>query len=376
MRTIRKLGVEGLERRAMLAGNIHAEVNGGVLQITGDDSGNGVSVEQLGEGKYFVSGFSVNGGNTTTNGNANGHVFSGAKSGINVDLNGGPDIFIVSNSAFRRTQLAGQFSGNTAGAIQTSPEAADATAPKVTSRILGNLTVVTDDGNDAVGIGARVGTRDADGKTTAGVVNIDTGSGSDRVVIDRTEAFDDALIKTGAGNDTVSADKVRVGDFLFAELGAGADQYNSDDAHGFHSQILGDDGNDGIHVSNYRFLEEIFLFAGGGAKNVVTANGMSAETISVTSGGGSDRIDIDGSSGTYGTYLIDTGAGNDSVRLGDTYVENLLKVVLGSGQDNLHVEDTTTGDTLLDGGDGEDTYFNEGGNHFGSPESHDFEHSV
>src|SRR5688572_29531503 len=52
MRTIRKLGVEGLERRSMLAGNIHAEVNGGVLVITGDDAGNGVSVQQLGEGKY------------------------------------------------------------------------------------------------------------------------------------------------------------------------------------------------------------------------------------------------------------------------------------------------------------------------------------
>src|SRR4051812_4522706 len=119
MRTIRKLGVEGLERRSMLAGNIHAEVNGGVLVITGDDLGNGVSVQQLGEGKYFVSGFSVNGGNTTTNGNADGHVFSGAKSGINVDLNGGPDLFIVSNSAFRRAQLASQFSGGTAGPIQT-----------------------------------------------------------------------------------------------------------------------------------------------------------------------------------------------------------------------------------------------------------------
>src|SRR3954465_2470515 len=67
MRKTRKLNVEGLENRALLAGNVAVSVSGGTLFITGDGFGNGVAVQQLDSGKYFVSGFGLNGSNTTVN---------------------------------------------------------------------------------------------------------------------------------------------------------------------------------------------------------------------------------------------------------------------------------------------------------------------
>src|SRR5690349_1891612 len=89
MRKHRNLVVEGLENRALLAGNVAVSVSGGTLFITGDAAGNGVSVQQLDSGKYFVTGFSVSGGNTTVNGSAAGKIVTGVTNDINVDLNAG-----------------------------------------------------------------------------------------------------------------------------------------------------------------------------------------------------------------------------------------------------------------------------------------------
>ena len=45
MRKSRKLWVESLENRALLAGNVSVSVDGNVLTIVGDGQGNGVSDE-------------------------------------------------------------------------------------------------------------------------------------------------------------------------------------------------------------------------------------------------------------------------------------------------------------------------------------------
>lgn len=375
MRKYRNLFVEGLEKRAMLAGNVAVSVIDGTLMISGNGLANGVAVQQLDNGKFFVSGFNLNGENTRINGELAGRVVSGVNDGIVVDLDAGADVFVMSNSAFRRNQLAQNLSGGTAGPIAVSPQAPNAaTTHPVTTRVVGDLFIATDEGNDGVGFGARVG-KNTGGNTLDGTVTVNTANGADRVIADRTEAFDDMLFDTGSGNDSVSANVARVGDFLFADLGAGRDVFRSTNARGFHSQILGGADNDGIRVANYRFTEEIFLFAGGG-NNLITANRMSANAISITAGAGADTINVQGSSGLFTTYLVDSGAGNDSVTIHDTWVNNMLKVTLGDGNDDLHVGDTTTGDTYFDGGAGDDTYHNDGGNSFGSFEDAGFEHSI
>jgi len=70
MSTSRKLWVESLENRALLAGNVSVSVSDGTLFITGGSAGNGVSVQQLNSGRYYITGFNVSGGNTTVNGSS------------------------------------------------------------------------------------------------------------------------------------------------------------------------------------------------------------------------------------------------------------------------------------------------------------------
>ena len=61
----RRLFVESMESRQLMAGNVFANVIGGDLVLTGDNASNGVEVRQLGAGVYRVIG-QVQGGAPTT----------------------------------------------------------------------------------------------------------------------------------------------------------------------------------------------------------------------------------------------------------------------------------------------------------------------
>lgn len=373
MRKSRMLFVESLENRALLAGNVFVSVDdGGALNIRGDNLSNGVAVQELGNGRYFVSGFVLNNSNTTINGQANGRVFSGVTDDVRVTLNNGYDVFVMSNSAFRRQQLADQLSNNTAGPVQNSPVAPNGNVHAVTTRVFGDLLIDMGNGNDGVGFGARVGTRDADGDITrGGVIKVTTGDGSDRVLAARSEAFDDMIFNTGSGNDTVNADVARVGDFLLANLGDGNDRYESNNAHGFHSQVYGNAGNDNIQVSDYFFEEEVFLNGGDGNNNI-NANGLSGNHINITTGSGADNITVQRSR-SFDDYIVNTGAGNDFVRLNQTQVDDVLSVYLLDGDDTLRIGNSSARHAHLDGGAGFDRFFNDGGNTTGSRRIVNFE---
>jgi hypothetical protein len=356
----RKLTVESLENRALLAGNVSVFVDGTVLKIIGDGRGNGVSVQELDQNRYFVTGFAVSGGNTTINGQLAGRIVQGVRH-IDADLNSGYDVFVMSNSAFRRNQLAQQLSGNTAGPIQASPEAANPnTTDPVTTRVSGNVSVKMDQGNDGVGIVARIGTLNSNGDIVEGVLSINGGDGRDQAITDRTTAFDDMLFDMGSGNDSVHADVARVGDFVFANLGDGDDSFVSNNAHGWHSHILGGNGNDSIQVSNYRFEREVLL-DGGSGNDFVNARGLEALSIAIITGDGEDGVNVD-SSTSHSGLTIDTGSSHDWVILQNSFVNGPLGIFMGDQDDNLRIGNTTAGDTTLSGGSGFDRYHSDGGN--------------
>jgi len=363
MRKSRKLGVETLENRALLAGNVSVSVDGNVLKIVGDGQGNGVSVQQLDHNRFFVTGFATDGGDTTVNGQLGGRIVQGARH-IDVDLNAGWDIFILSNSNFRQNELAQALSGGTAGSVPASPEAPNAaTADPVTARVTGDVTIKLDDGNDGVGIGARIGSLNSGGGIEDGVLHIIGGNGADRAIVERSEAFDDMLFDMGSGNDRVDANKVRVGDFLFANLGDGIDHYVSNDAHGWHSQILGGNDNDVVDIRNYRMEQEVFVDTGSGHDRIYGA-GVGGISIAFITGQGNDRVGVDGAN-SRGGATVDTGTGNDFVRLNGVAVAGHAGVFQGDGDDTLRIRNSSAEDATLNGGAGFDTFFNDGGNNFG-----------
>src|SRR6476620_320740 len=52
----RRLGIEGLERRELLAGNVLVEVTGGFLKVTGDSAGNHITIYQQTNGRFNIAG--------------------------------------------------------------------------------------------------------------------------------------------------------------------------------------------------------------------------------------------------------------------------------------------------------------------------------
>jgi hypothetical protein len=371
MRKSRKLGVENLENRALLAGNVSVSVEGSVLKIVGDGQANGVSVQQLDQNKFFVTGFALYGTPTTINGQATGRIVQGVRH-IDADLNAGYDVFILSNSNFRQNELAQDLSGGNAGPVPVSPEAPNpATAHPVTARVFGNVSVKMDDGNDGVGIGARIGTLDSNGNIVNGFLYVNGANGRDQVNVDRSTAFDDMLFEMGSGNDTVQANVARVGDFLFANLGDGEDRFVSENAHGWHSHILGGNHNDVVDIRDYRMEQEILVNTGDGHDRIYAA-GISGVSLELITGEGNDRVGVDGAS-SRGGAVVDTAGGNDFVRLNGVFVANHAAVIQGAGDDTLRVANSTADSAVLNGGVGFDRLFDDGGNNFGDLDTFGYE---
>jgi len=366
----RRLFVEGLESRAMLAGNVQVSVSDGTLNVIGSDHSNGVSIQQIDSGRFFITGFTLGGSNTTINGQQS-RIVSGV-SNINVDLNAGHDVLVMNQDAGRRAALAAELSGNTAGPIANSPEAPNPnTTETFRLRIIGNVNVDTDEGNDGVGISARIG----NAPETLASLNIETHGGGDRVILERVATGDDVLINTGHGTDIVRTWRVGVYDFFFADLGADNDAINVDFLRGFHAQIFGGAGADQLKVNDVGLGEELFLYGNSG-NDTLDANDVVADHITLAGHDGHDTITMTNSHSHHNT-LVDGGAHRDTVNLRNVDVGVDLLVFMGAGIDRLNYGSLRVHNhATLDGGADEDSRHNDGGNNFNSLHVTGFEKNV
>ena len=87
----KRLGIERLESRCMLSGNVTANVSGGYLTVRGDSNGNNISINGTAtSGQLVIEGFN----RTTVNGTASFTV-NGATNGIRVTFLDGSDNLVV-----------------------------------------------------------------------------------------------------------------------------------------------------------------------------------------------------------------------------------------------------------------------------------------
>src|SRR6478609_5229089 len=91
----RQLGVERLESRIVLAGNVSATVRGGNLQLTGDTLGNEIAIEQSALKSFTIS---SRDGITTINGQAGPLTFNGVKKNLSISLGRGDDVVELAGS--------------------------------------------------------------------------------------------------------------------------------------------------------------------------------------------------------------------------------------------------------------------------------------
>jgi hypothetical protein len=286
----RHLGVENLEGRALLAGDVSVDVVNGNLIIRGDEADNSISIAAGAEaGAYVVTGLATAGGDTTINGGPE-TVFnaSGVTGDIDVRLRDGDDTLAI-------------------GAINVADD----------------LKISMGQGDDTVTLET--------GVSVAGELSIKTDGGDDSITATGVTVQESAHINAGTGNDTVS-----LTDLLVENVEDGEEDGESlGERRGFGR--FGD------------FFEDLF---GGGWKGHSHEEGDHEEGyVEVDLGSGDDTLTVSGLTATK--FKVYGGNGDDDAMLSGLVVDR-LHADLGRGDDSLAVSASTIDRMMAKLGDGDD----------------------
>lgn len=335
--------IERLEARQLMAGDVFVNVVEGNLIVEGDAQGNQVAITAGPEpGSYLIRG--LDGTNIVrpaaeVSTPANEVVVKGVTGGARIALGAGDDRLVLANASFRGGVAIRMGEGNDGVAIGLRPtvEAGSETpAPLPGSvRIGGPLSISTGEGNDRVHV---------DQVSIGGPLNIETGGGNDAVRLGHqspppVELVTDA--EADAKPEVVPA--LRVMQAINVNLGVGNDEFNADAVKTDQGMnVNAGEGSDALRIDQ--------LWSGGPL------------TLIGGPGDGADNIDL--AHARAAMAFINTGAGNDHVRILDSAFR-VLGIALEDGDDSLAVGNTQAEWAFALGGDGLDTLRNLGGNRFG-----------
>jgi hypothetical protein len=291
LRSARKLFLESLEGRSLMAGNVFVSNNLGELVITGDSGANEVTVTQVllngspVPGRYFITGQN----DTRIFGTNNGFVQTTVTGDIRINLGAGSDRLTVGNGV----------NGNFIAPRDLSINMGEGNNTVLVNRVSvrDDASIVTGAGSDSVTVRATVGIEPG---VDFGLndLNISTGNRNDVVRIENTfvrqnltvdaagtDAFTDIVdfivgnvggdtsISTGAGNDLIRVSEVGFNDDLTVNAGT---------------------GNDTVTISASE-MDELIAFMGAG-NDRLTLLSTTGQRASLNGGSEFDRFDLSGDS--------------------------------------------------------------------------------
>lgn len=371
----RPLCMEGLEQRAMLAGNVTAVVRSNTLFIVGDGADNSVSIQQTG-----INRFSISGSGTNINGRASAFVAANVRN-LDINLRAGDDSIEIGNDL----SYLGLLRVEASGGAQTP--AGDVSAAV---NVTGFAVVRTGDGNDVVAMQVRASAH----------VIIDTGAHTDFVAVEASSAThlhiqadaDEVAARVGddfvrvrgtaisrqaivvvalAGDDRVIVDNVSAPAVILNPSVGGTAAGVTDvdtvigvDVRGRNLVLayggVGEDTLDFSAVTNTHHL----LLIGGADADVITVGQLDVNVATLLGEGGDDTVTLDDSLGIASAINIvlhiDTGAGDDTVDVSTAASAALnlagnMNVVTGAGQDAVTLANFNLGGNLhIDLGIGDD----------------------
>jgi hypothetical protein len=290
LRSARKLFLESLEGRSLMAGNVFVSNNLGELVITGDSAANEITVIQSLQngvpipGRYFITGQN----DTRIFGTTNGFV-SNVTGDIRINLGANNDRLTVGDGV----------SGNFIAPRDLTINMGDGNNTVLVNRVSvrDDASIVTGAGSDSVTVRATVGSQ-PDVDFGLNDLNISTGNRNDVVRIENTfvrrnltvnaagtDAFTDIVdfivgnvggdtsISTGSGDDLIRVSEVGFNDDLTVDAGAGSDTLT-------------------ISASE---MDELIAFMGAG-NDRLTLLSTTGQRASLNGGSEFDRFDLSGDS--------------------------------------------------------------------------------
>jgi hypothetical protein len=344
----KKLRVEQLEAKTLLAGDVSVSVLGGNLFIIGDEMDNVLELQREGA---IAGDFKIEErGGGTINGGGNELIVNGVTGDVYVSLKGGSDTFRAIDADLPDDLFVWGGEGDDTlilgipendllqiplpitvadDVIFKGGDGAD-TLEMRDFTIGSDLVFSGDHGDDVVVMQPDLPL--SSGSTIGNDAILDTGSGLDEVGIEAVTINDDLVISTGNDDDVVSVlEGTTVVDSTTVSLGLG-------------TNILAMEAVD---------AGESLVVYGGGTNFITLAAVQVSEFLKVCTSSGGDEIML--IEVTAPTAIISTDGGADSLAIIDSAFECLF-VSLGSGNDSLTIEGELTdiGIALLFGGSGED----------------------
>ncbi len=198
----RQLGMESLENRNLMAGNVTVRVTDGNMTMTGDNAANAVTLTQVGTNRYRIQGSA----GTTINRQAGVTVTFTKDVGIN--LRGGNDRLIIGKSGGLLTRFKANLSINMAAGRD----------------FLTLFRVVAKDGVTSMGSESQNERDIVNVRRTkfTGAAILRTGGGDDRISLLQSQALRTLRAETGSGNDEAIISNSTAGN-VFLRCGAGDD---------------------------------------------------------------------------------------------------------------------------------------------------------
>jgi hypothetical protein len=326
-RKSRRLEVESLENRSLLASNVTVAVTNGTLSITGDYEKNYVTVEQAGPNAFRVlatEGTLINGSTDAD------QTFTGVTNDINIALKGGWD------------------------EVQIGSESAPGRIPR-------NLNVDCGDTRfDAVHLFAACGTS---GRGGYAIIR------SDRLYI--SASVPKNLVATRVNQ--LDARNLKVtGDLVISGTG-GDDYYVLSVIQANNLKVDTWTGTDAIRLTEKPVILGDATIDTGEGNDGIALGSLSAYNLHINLAGGNDGLQSWGQSHIYHKATILGDEGIDKVLLDGFDVDEALYVWLYSEDDRLEVKNTSTPRAVFGGGPGTDALILGSGNAIGSIQQTGFE---
>lgn len=302
----RHLGVENLEGRALLAGDVSVNVVDGNLIIRGDEADNSISIAAGAEaGAYVITGLATAAGDTTINGGPE-TIFnaSGVTGDIDVRLRDGDD-------------------AQTVGAINVAED----------------LKISMGQGDDTVTLET--------GVSVAGELSIKTDGGDDNITATGVTVGESAHISAGTGDDTVSLTDLLVeGEEEEEESlsnGRGLGRLG-----GLLQNLFGGEGNGLGYEEGYVKVDL------GSGDDTLSVSGLTAAKFQLRGGSGDDDATLSGL--IVDRLHADLGHGDDSLAVSASTIDRMF-AKLGDGDDDLSLaaDVSISASLYIDGGRGTDS---------------------
>lgn len=283
-RTGRRLAIEALEHRTMLAGNVTASVVGKTLFLQGDGLDNNIVVENASKvGQYVIKGVTTNDIATKINGQTGSVLIKGATYGFVVNLGDGDNRLVLGDSD--TSFSVPKYLYVTTGSGNDTIALTNVYAPKT-------LTINAGEGDNSVTL------ENVYAKCSLAVT---TGAGVDELTLLHSTALRNVILNTGAGDDTATMKGLRASNRFVLAVG---------------------DGDDEVTIER-------------DTETASDSRGHCATIAVFTLGAGADTVSIQDSSIAKNLY-VSLEDGDDSLYLDSNYVANKAVLYGGQGNDSIN----------------------------------------